>query len=135
MLAIGIDIGGLRLRTGARGRVTRPRRHGRHLVVVAGDGRQALEALGRESFDLVLMDVQMPEMGGLEATAVIREQERLTGGRLPIIAMTAHAMSEDQDRCLTAGMDGYRAKPLHKVELLAAIRRIKPVPIAISRLR
>jgi two-component system sensor histidine kinase/response regulator len=98
-----------------------------HSVAVAGDGRQVLATLDRESFDLVLMDVQMPEMDGFEATDAIRGRERFTGVRLPIIAMTAHAMSGDKERCLTAGMDDYIAKPIHKAELLAAINRIKPL--------
>jgi CheY-like chemotaxis protein len=98
-----------------------------HTVVVAGDGRQVLAVLERECFDLVLMDVQMPEMDGFEATAAIRGKELFSGVRLPIIAMTAHAMSGDKERCLAAGMDDYIAKPLHKLELLAAIDRIKPM--------
>jgi signal transduction histidine kinase/CheY-like chemotaxis protein len=98
-----------------------------HSVVVAGDGRQVLATLDRESFDLVLMDVQMPEMDGYETTVAIRGREHFTGIRLPIIAMTAHAMSGDKERCLTAGMDDYVAKPLHKLELLAAIDRIRPM--------
>jgi CheY-like chemotaxis protein len=98
-----------------------------HSVVVVGDGRQVLAALDRESFDLVLMDVQMPEMDGFEATEAIRGRERFTSLRLPIIAMTAHAMSGDKERCLTAGMDDYVAKPVRKLELLAAINRIRPM--------
>jgi len=98
-----------------------------HSVVVAGDGRQVLSALDRESFDLVLMDVQMPEMDGFETTVAIRGREQFTGIRLPIIAMTAHAMSGDKERCLTAGMDDYIAKPIHKLELLAVINRIRPL--------
>jgi two-component system sensor histidine kinase/response regulator len=98
-----------------------------HTVVVAGNGQEALAALEREPFDLVLMDVQMPEMGGFEATAAIREQERATGGgadagaHLPIVAMTAHAMKGDRERCLAAGMDGYVSKPLQSHELFDAI--------------
>jgi two-component system, sensor histidine kinase and response regulator len=83
-----------------------------HDVVVVSNGREALTALGHQQFDLVLMDVQMPEMDGLEATAAIRARERFSGTRLPIFAMTAHAMAGDQERCLTAGMDGYVAKPV-----------------------
>jgi CheY-like chemotaxis protein len=76
-----------------------------HQVTVAKDGREALAALERESFDLVLMDVMMPEMDGFEATSVIREREKQTGGRLPIIALTANAMKGDREECLKAGMD------------------------------
>jgi two-component system sensor histidine kinase/response regulator len=83
-----------------------------HDVVAVSNGREALTALGHQQFDLVLMDVQMPEMDGLEATAAIRARERFSGTRLPIFAMTAHAMAGDQERCLTAGMDGSVAKPV-----------------------
>jgi CheY-like chemotaxis protein len=95
-----------------------------HTVQIAANGREAVSALERERFDLVLMDVQMPEMDGFEATAAIRARERFTGARLPILAMTAHAMSGDRERCLAAGMDGYVAKPVHKAELLEAIGRV-----------
>jgi signal transduction histidine kinase/DNA-binding response OmpR family regulator len=88
-----------------------------HRVVLAVDGRQTIEALNKESFDLVLMDVQMPEMDGLEATAIIREKEKRSGKHQPIIALTAHAMAGDRDRCLTAGMDGYLTKPIRPQEL------------------
>ena len=73
---------------------------------------QALTALERHKFDLVLMDVQMPEMGGLEATQLIREKEKSTGEHVPIVAMTAHAMQGDRERCIAAGMDGYLSKPI-----------------------
>jgi two-component system, sensor histidine kinase and response regulator len=95
-----------------------------HSVVVARNGREALAALEREPFDLVLMDVQMPEMDGFEATAAIRAREASTGARVPILAMTAHAMRGDRERCLSAGMDGYVAKPVHKAELLEAMRSL-----------
>ncbi|MCR4414807.1 MAG: response regulator, partial [Thermoguttaceae bacterium] len=95
-------------------------KHG-HRVVVAQNGREVLEAVQRERFDAVLMDVQMPEMDGFEATEAIRRQEQGTGRRLPIIAMTAHAMKGDRERCLAAGMDGYVAKPVQSRELLAAL--------------
>ena len=89
-----------------------------HHVTLAPDGRQALAALDRENFDVVLMDVQMPEMDGFETTAAIRARERDNGKRLPIIAMTAHAMQGDRERCLAAGMDGYIAKPIQARELI-----------------
>jgi len=92
-----------------------------HLAVPAANGREALSALEKEEFDLVLMDVQMPDLGGFEATAAIREQERLSGAHLPIIAVTAHAMQGDRERCLAAGMDGYVTKPIQVEELFAAI--------------
>jgi signal transduction histidine kinase/ligand-binding sensor domain-containing protein/CheY-like chemotaxis protein len=92
--------------------------------VVVGDGREALAVLERQSFDLVLMDVQMPEMDGLEATAAIREKEAKTGAHLPIIAMTAHAMKGDRERCLAAGMDAYVAKPIHVEELFEAMEAV-----------
>lgn len=92
-----------------------------HAVVVAGNGRDALEALTRQPFDLVLMDVQMPVMGGFEATAAIRERERATGSHIRIVAMTAHAMTGDRARCLAAGMDDYMAKPVNPKELFAMV--------------
>ena len=78
-----------------------------HTVAVAGNGLEALAALRKESFDLVFMDVQMPEMDGFEATAAIREEETKSGRHQQIIALTAHAMKGDRERCLAAGMDGY----------------------------
>jgi signal transduction histidine kinase/DNA-binding response OmpR family regulator len=92
-----------------------------HTVVVAPTGKAALDAHKQQPFDLVLMDVQMPEMDGFAATAGIRERENGTGVHIPIIAMTAHAMVGDRERCLEAGMDGYLSKPLHPKELFAAI--------------
>jgi two-component system, sensor histidine kinase and response regulator len=88
-----------------------------HCVVVAANGREALEALEKEEFDLVLMDVQMPEMDGLETTAAIRTKERGSGRHLPVIALTAHSMKGDAERCLSAGMDGYLSKPIRPQEL------------------
>jgi CheY-like chemotaxis protein len=88
-----------------------------HRVMVAANGREALEALEKEAFDLVLMDVQMPEVDGLEATAAIREKEKASGAHLPIIALTAHAMKGDRERCLDAGMDGYLPKPIRAQDL------------------
>jgi PAS domain S-box-containing protein len=96
-----------------------------HSVVLAENGRQALEILERQSVDLILMDVQMPEMDGLEATAAIREKEKSTGGHLPIIALTAHAMKGDRERCLAAGADAYVTKPISPPELFAAIGQFK----------
>lgn len=95
-----------------------------HTVLVANTGREALAVLERHPVDLVLMDVQMPEMDGLEATAVIREQERQRGGHLPIIALTAHAMKGDAERCRAAGMDSYVPKPINAQALSAAISRV-----------
>jgi two-component system, sensor histidine kinase and response regulator len=97
-------------------------KHG-HIMLVASTGREVLSILEQQPIDVVLMDVQMPEMDGLEATAAIREQERRRGGHLPIIALTAHAMKGDQDRCLAAGMDGYVSKPITAQTLSAAISR------------
>jgi PAS domain S-box-containing protein len=95
-----------------------------HAVTVAGTGQQALEALQRESFDLVLMDVQMPEMGGLEAVARIRAREAGRERPLPVIALTARAMPGDRERCLAAGMDAYLTKPLRSADLYAAIEGV-----------
>jgi CheY-like chemotaxis protein len=88
-----------------------------HRVVVAQNGREAVEFLEKDQFDLVLMDVQMPEMDGFEATAAIRQKEEQSGRRTRILAMTARAMKGDEERCLAAGMDGYIAKPIHAEEL------------------
>jgi PAS domain S-box-containing protein len=95
-----------------------------HSVIVAENGREAVEAIERHKFDLVLMDVQMPEMGGLEATRVIREKEKGSGHHLPIIAMTAHAMQGDREQCLEAGMDGYLAKPIDPKTFLQTVEGI-----------
>src|SRR5205085_10737532 len=89
-------------------------------------GAAALAALERAPFDLLLMDLQMPEMDGFEATALIRAREKTTGRRLPIVAMTAHAMKGDRERCLGAGMDGYIAKPIHAKELFETITNLAP---------
>jgi signal transduction histidine kinase/CheY-like chemotaxis protein len=98
-----------------------------HVVTVARNGREALERLAESPFDLVLMDVQMPEMGGLEATAAIRAEELQTGRHLPIFAMTAHAMKGDRERCLAADMDGYISKPVNRRELVSLV---EGVPVA-----
>jgi len=95
-----------------------------HEVAVAADGRQALEALNNDHFDLVLMDIQMPEMDGFEATGQLRRLEEKTGAHLPVIALTAHAMEGDQERCLAAGMDAYVSKPVKVDTLLETIYRL-----------
>jgi signal transduction histidine kinase/DNA-binding response OmpR family regulator len=95
-----------------------------HMVVIVSNSREVLAALEQQLFDLVLMDVQMPEMDGLEATGAIRARERVNGGHIPIIAMTAHAMKGDAERCLTAGMDAYISKPMKADELYATIDRL-----------
>ncbi len=100
-----------------------------HSVVVVNNGRAAVEQVAAQSFDVVLMDVQMPKMDGLEATAAIRQTETPTGGHIPIIAMTAHAMKGDRDRFLAAGMDGYVAKPVRPHELYAAVEGLALVPV------
>ncbi len=94
-----------------------------HRVVMATNGREALEALAKDRFDLVLMDVQMPEMDGLQATRTLREKEKEKGDGFhqPVIALTAHAMKGDQERCLAAGMDGYLTKPIGSLELDAVL--------------
>jgi CheY-like chemotaxis protein len=104
-----------------------------HQVVVAGNGREAVQALARQRFDLVFMDVQMPEMDGMEATVQIRAQEKLTGGRQLIIALTAHAMKGDRELCLTAGMDDYLTKPIRPEDLDAILRRYSPAAGAAAR--
>jgi len=92
-----------------------------HRVVVAANGREAIAALERDAFDLVFMDIQMPEMDGIEATAAIRKKEQLSGKYQAVIALTAHAMKGDQERCLAAGMDGYLSKPIRPQELDAIL--------------
>ena len=102
-----------------------------HSICIASNGLAAVEAAGREAFDVILMDVQMPEMDGFQATAAIRASEAGNARHVPIIAMTAHAMSGDRERCLAAGMDGYVPKPLRLKELFQAIAettRTKDVP-------
>jgi signal transduction histidine kinase/CheY-like chemotaxis protein len=94
-----------------------------HRVTVAADGRHALDLATREAFDLCLMDVQMPELSGFEVTQAIRARERDTGEHLRIIAMTAHAMIGDRDRCFAAGMDGYLSKPVNQTMLFAVVEQ------------
>jgi len=100
-----------------------------HKVFVANNGQEVLQALKKDRFDLILMDVQMPKMDGFEATASIREKEKKTGFHIPIIAMTAHAMKGDRERCLDSGMDDYIAKPL-KAEHLT-----KTIDLVISKIK
>jgi signal transduction histidine kinase/DNA-binding response OmpR family regulator len=114
-----------------------------HLVVVAANGREAVAALERDAFDLVFMDIQMPEMDGVEATAAIRKKEQLSGKHQAVIALTAHAMKGDQERCLAAGMDGYLSKPIRPQDLdtiletyvarRAGTLRIKETPVSSDR--
>src|SRR6266850_7760025 len=99
-------------------------KHG-HRVAIAGNGIEAIALWEKQRFDLVLMDVQMPEMGGFEATVEIRTREIETGQRIPIIAMTAHAMKGDRERCLLAGMDDYLTKPIQARLLCEVISRLK----------
>ncbi|MHB8897240.1 MAG: response regulator [Thermoguttaceae bacterium] len=98
-------------------------RHG-HTVVVANHGREVLAAVESDRFDLILMDVQMPEMDGLEATEILRAKERDTGRHVPIVAMTAHAMQGDRQRCLKAGMDDYIAKPIRARQIFQTIAKV-----------
>ena len=98
-----------------------------HTVIIAENGREALAVLddpASGAFDLILMDVQMPDMDGFEATGIIRAREQSSGAHLPIIAMTAHAMKGDEERCLAAGMDGYASKPIEVEQLFATIERV-----------
>ncbi len=100
-----------------------------HAVVVAGNGLEALAELAKQEFDMVLMDVSMPEMDGFEAAAAIRALEKVTGAHIPIIALTAHAMKGDRERCLAAGMDGYVSKPIDPKELFAMIETLQRAPV------
>ncbi|HEY3455077.1 MAG TPA: response regulator, partial [Bryobacteraceae bacterium] len=103
-----------------------------HHVVAVNDGVEALEALERDSFDLVLMDIQMPRMDGFQATAAIREREKSSGAHLPIIAITAYVLKGDAERCLRAGMDGYIPKPISPKDLIAIVETVSPVVSAAS---
>jgi two-component system sensor histidine kinase/response regulator len=94
-----------------------------HTVTVAANGKEALVAVAANAFQLVLMDVQMPEMDGFEATAAIREREKKSGTHVPIVAMTAHAMVGDKERCRAAGMDDYLSKPIRPEELSEVLKR------------
>ncbi len=95
-----------------------------HRVLLALNGEEAVELLSHTSVDVVLMDVQMPVMDGLAATAAVRAAEKVKGGRVPILALTAHAMTGDRERCLEAGMDGYLSKPIHARDLAQALREV-----------
>ncbi len=95
-----------------------------HRVTVVGDGRAAVEAFSQGGYDLILMDVQMPEMDGLQATRAIRRQEQASGGHIPIVAMTAHAMDSDRQRCQEAGMDAYIVKPVQREELFTVLENL-----------
>ena len=101
-----------------------------HEIVVVGTGKEAIERLDHDTFDVILMDVQMPEMGGLEATGIIRRRELGTGRHAWIVAMTAHTMEGDRDECLAAGMDTYISKPVDPTLLFAAVERDAPLPAA-----
>jgi len=105
--------------------------HG-HTVKVVGNGWDAVGAVESRHFDVVLMDVQMPEMDGLAATAAIRAREQVNGGHIPIVGMTAHALKGDREACLAAGMDEYVAKPIHASQLFAAIEAVIPPSAAQS---
>jgi CheY-like chemotaxis protein len=96
-----------------------------HRVVLAQNGREALEALEKQSFDVVLMDGLMPEMDGFEATKLIREKERVSGTHVPIIALTALAMEGDKEHCLACGMDGYVRKPVQPEDLFREVDRLR----------
>jgi len=95
-----------------------------HKVTVAHNGRQAVDLSASQEFDLVLMDIQMPEMDGLDATRAIRARESASGGQIPVIAMTANAMAGDREMCVDAGMDGYVSKPVKKDALFAEVARV-----------
>jgi len=98
-------------------------KHG-YEVTIAGDGQAALNELQKGAFDVVLMDGQMPVMDGFEATAAIREKEKFSGGHILIIAMTAHSLKGDEERCLSSGMDAYVSKPIRTTELFATIESV-----------
>jgi len=95
-----------------------------HRISVADNGKSVLYALKRECFDLVLMDIQMPKMNGLEVTASIRKKEKITGTHIPIIAITAHGLKGDRERYLEAGLDDYITKPIKQDELIKTVNRV-----------
>jgi CheY-like chemotaxis protein len=104
-----------------------------HEVRIASNGSEALETLDQEAFDLILMDIQMPEMDGLEATRAIRSREEITGQHIPIVAMTAHALEGDRELFLNAGMDHYISKPIRAKTLLETIQAAMARP-AVGRM-
>jgi CheY-like chemotaxis protein len=99
-----------------------------HDVTVANNGKEAVECVAEQDFDVILMDVEMPEMDGYQATAAVREREKQSSNHTPIIAMTAHAMKGDRERCLAAGMDAYVAKPVRAEELHRTIESVVATP-------
>jgi CheY-like chemotaxis protein len=107
-------------------------RHG-HRVRLAGNGREALGLVGEGAFDLLLLDVHMPELDGFQVARTVRERERTTGGHLPVIALTARSRKEDRERCLAAGMDDFLAKPIQAADLWAAMDRVVGARLAPDR--
>ena len=99
---------------------------------VANNGKEAAACAEAEPYDVILMDVEMPEMDGFQATAAIRQREEKSGAHTPIIAMTAHAMKGDRERCLAAGMDAYIAKPIRPPELFQTIEAVVALPQAVA---
>ncbi len=97
-----------------------------HRVALAKNGAETVTLYGQDTFDLILMDIQMPVMDGYEATLAIRNGERKTGAHIPIVALTAHAMTGDRENCLAAGMDDYITKPIHLEELLQKVEQFSP---------
>jgi CheY-like chemotaxis protein len=102
-----------------------------HSVRVAVNGRDALAAFDEEAFDVILMDVEMPEMDGFETTKLIRKRESVSGAHIPVVAMTAHAMKGDQEKCLAAGMDAYVSKPINPATLFEVIRKVTREPLVL----
>ncbi len=96
--------------------------------ILVTNGAEVLRALESDTFDLILMDVQMPGMDGLQTTVAIREHEKTTGRHIPILAMTAHAMNRDREKCLAAGMDAYLSKPVRATELYEALEELLSDP-------
>ena len=103
-----------------------------HVVIAVENGALAVDLTARERFDVVLMDIQMPVMDGLTATATIRERELGTGAHVPIIAVTAHALEEDRARCFAAGMDDYLPKPIRSGDLFEKVARFAPAAAAVA---
>lgn len=98
-------------------------------IRVANDGREAVQAATEERFDLILMDIQMPQMGGVEATGAIRRMEETRGGRTPIVALTANAMKGDREAYLDAGMDGYVSKPIDRNTMYLEVERVMKLQV------